>query len=42
MGLTVLDDMLSHFGHGFTDSRVVVEELPVPPGVPLGEGGKLL
>lgn len=40
--LTVTEDVLPHFSHRLTDSDVVVEELAVPPSIPLGEGGKLL
>lgn len=40
--LTMLDDMLPHFGHGITDRSIVVKQVAVLTGVPVGEGGKLL
>lgn len=40
--LTMLEHMLSNLGHCLTDSRVVVEQLAVPPSVPLSESGELL
>lgn len=38
----MLDDMLSYFGHGITDRNIVVKQVAVLTGVPVGEGGKLL
>lgn len=35
--LTVLEDVLSHFGHGFTDGGVVVQELAMTLAVPIGQ-----
>lgn len=38
----MLDDMLSHLGHGITDSDIVVKQVAVLTGVPVGEGWELL
>src|SRR5689334_20863872 len=40
--LTMLDDMLPHLGHGLAHSRVVVEQLAMPPSIPLGKSRQLL
>lgn len=40
--LTMLEDMLSNFGHGLADGNVIIKQLTVPASIPLREGGQLL
>lgn len=38
----MLSHMILHFGHGITDSDVIVEKLAMPSCIPFSEGRQLL